>query len=124
VIKKQKLEEGEVICSNCNGSGFSRYNDNFVGYDVCRKCDGEGKLNWIDNILGKINPTSSSSFSINTSTIASTEYKLKHNWQIETVEKMAKLFAEDIDKELISYLEEQCGEDLNKIKKGGLQFGN
>jgi len=44
VIEKNVfLEEGEEICSKCNGTG--KYNK-----DVCLKCFGAGKLNWIDNI--------------------------------------------------------------------------
>ena len=51
-----KLEEGEIICSKCNGSGES-YTDpiyvEYFGNKSCKKCKGKGKLDWIEVIVGK-----------------------------------------------------------------------
>ncbi len=44
-----KLEKGEVICSNCNGSGNHQDNSKFT----CQTCCGSGKLDWLENIVGK-----------------------------------------------------------------------
>jgi len=47
-----KLEEGEVICDNCNG-----HTKNFgESITVCTKCWGTGKLDWIDLCVGKKAP--------------------------------------------------------------------
>jgi len=40
-----KLNEGEIICDRCNGTG------NEPGKIICSKCRGEGKIDWIDNIF-------------------------------------------------------------------------
>ena len=47
---KLYLEEGEMVCSKCNGRGHLR---RIRARSICRKCQGEGKLNWIENIVGK-----------------------------------------------------------------------
>jgi len=47
------LEEGEVICSKCEGEGCTPY----LGYQyaqfTCSKCNGEGKTDWITNAMGE-----------------------------------------------------------------------
>ncbi len=46
------LEEGEVICPKCNGSGSEpKIHDRIVA-GKCSKCFGKGKLDWIENIVG------------------------------------------------------------------------
>ena len=44
------LEEGEIICSECNGTGVNRHGT--FEY-VCSKCQGDGKLDWVENVVGK-----------------------------------------------------------------------
>jgi len=51
------LEEGEIICDRCNGTGDAGDNK-FPGAwrswePTCNKCWGTGKLNWIENVFGK-----------------------------------------------------------------------
>jgi RecJ-like exonuclease len=41
-----KLEEGEMICPICKGTG-NDINDIYI----CRKCDGIGKIDWISNAV-------------------------------------------------------------------------
>jgi len=54
------LNEGEVICPKCNGSGLC--DNNYIpdvpvfGVYTCFKCNGKGKLDWIENIKGPNNP--------------------------------------------------------------------
>jgi len=43
------LNEGEVICDECNGTGFRK------GHQ-CYKCLGKGKLDWISNAMEGITP--------------------------------------------------------------------
>ena len=53
-----ELNEGEVICPDCNGE--KKIADPKLNYYVfwikCPKCKGAGKLDWIENIVGKQNP--------------------------------------------------------------------
>ncbi len=51
------LEEGEVICSKCNGKG-----DN-GNASTCSKCNGKGKLDWVSNAMGQPEPTDPQAFS-------------------------------------------------------------
>lgn len=44
-----KLEKGEVVCSNCNGTGNHQDNNKFT----CQTCYGSGKLDWLENVVGK-----------------------------------------------------------------------
>lgn len=55
--KELVLEEGEIICDRCNGTGDAGDNQ-FPGAwrswePTCNKCWGAGKLNWIENVFGK-----------------------------------------------------------------------
>ena len=49
-----KLEEYEIICSDCSGSGLDQ--TRIYKYS-CGKCNGEGKLDWIENVVGKRKPS-------------------------------------------------------------------
>ena len=72
VIRKETLEEGEVICSKCEGVGFvdKIKSDNTSLYKgSCPKCHGTGKLDWIENVLGK-KPDHHSSSSSGTSSLS------------------------------------------------------
>lgn len=54
-----KLEEGEVECEACGGTGLTRRDGVKVVASTnpeefaCKKCDGSGRVNWIENIFGK-----------------------------------------------------------------------
>ena len=56
-MKELKLEEGEVICSRCDGNGHvpSNYGSMMSegGQITCPKCWGDGKLDWISNAMGE-----------------------------------------------------------------------
>jgi len=54
-----KLEEGEVICPQCEGTGKpnnNKFENFYLVPKVCDKCHGSGKLDWIENIVGKKEP--------------------------------------------------------------------
>jgi len=55
LISYLKLNDGEIYCNRCNGSGddpdFTGEKNGFVM--DCSKCRGTGKVNWIENIFGK-----------------------------------------------------------------------
>ena len=60
MIKNLKLNDGEIICPQCNGTGEPNNNmikAHEIRYDLvplhCDKCYGNGKLNWVENIVGK-----------------------------------------------------------------------
>lgn len=44
-----KLNLGEIICDQCNGSGYNMRPNHYK----CPKCHGAGKLDWIEVIVGK-----------------------------------------------------------------------
>ena len=49
-----KLNEGEVICGGCKGSGVVRaWNVAYTAMKtvVCGQCKGKGKIDWITNIM-------------------------------------------------------------------------
>jgi len=49
-----KLEEYEIICPKCNGSGLDQTRDQTgINKYHCQKCNGTGRLDWIENIIGK-----------------------------------------------------------------------
>ena len=50
-----KLEEGEVICSRCEGRGCSPFFSIQEAQETCPKCNGEGKLDWVSNAMVKEN---------------------------------------------------------------------
>ena len=51
-IPQYKLEDGEIICSKCNGNCFlfGRTIDEMA--ITCPKCQGSGKVDWITNAMG------------------------------------------------------------------------
>ncbi len=60
------LEEGEVICSKCEGKGqffIVVRDDEYKYHTECNKCNGEGKLDWITNIMW-VDPEERWSFSM------------------------------------------------------------
>jgi len=49
----RKLEDGEMICSKCNGEGEVLPQNSHFGVEFCDKCHGDGIVDWVDNIMGK-----------------------------------------------------------------------
>jgi len=122
-MKKIHLEEGEVMCSKCNGSGYTQDNSDFNRYNICNKCYGEGKLDWIDNILGKIVSTTAT-FSVDTIDISTLSPQLKGNFHEEMIEVLTKQFVKEMDREILETIMEQYNLDLNKIGKEDKEFDN
>jgi len=60
------LEEGDIICNKCEGSGYVSGCDKCEGavhvsdYQLCPKCQGEKKLDWISAITGVASKLSTS----------------------------------------------------------------
>jgi hypothetical protein len=68
ISNNEKLEDGDVICKSCNGTGIEEIKNEYVEYYdrgfvhkvpslssivFCKKCLGSGKLDWIENVTGK-----------------------------------------------------------------------
>lgn len=47
-----ELEEGEVICPRCNGTGYDPNQGTYWPKQYCKKCRGNKKIDWIENIVG------------------------------------------------------------------------
>ena len=84
-MKKVKLEEGEVICSKCEGERrISISNEYYSSYIItCPKCHGIGKLDWVSNAMGVDSTNyycvSSSSVSCSSSTPSVTSQSTLHH---------------------------------------------
>jgi hypothetical protein len=110
-MKDIKLEDHEVLCPRCNGTGKGETHTagDFVITPECRKCYGEGKLDWIERIVGKPRRLFGEWHS-------STE---EMNIPKDLMDKMAKEIADSIDKEIIESI---LKEEEQNTKKGGLVF--
>jgi DnaJ-class molecular chaperone len=50
-VRKHELQEGEVVCDKCGGSGVDRIiKGTVLG---CLKCKGDGFLDWVEKVVGK-----------------------------------------------------------------------
>jgi len=113
-MKELNLEEGEVICSLCDGTGVTFITNDYWmegEYEVpCYQCDGEGKTDWVTNIMGVPEPdytcsstsTSQSSNSVSATSISSSILKHKYPPDPRTedlreyAKKIGKYFARKI----------------------------
>jgi len=51
-----KLKAGEILCPQCNGTGFDeQFIKDAEQYCGCSKCKETGKLDWIEAVVGKNN---------------------------------------------------------------------
>ncbi len=134
---KLKLEEGEYICSECEGRGShpSNQNPNTMA-SMCRKCQGAGKLDWIENIVGKP-PISSGSSSSSSASMSSGRPSIQgidgsSFISKEDLDFMSKQIADSIDNEILESIRSVLEQKTNKIKAaanvfkkiGGLIFDN
>jgi hypothetical protein len=84
------LEEGEMICPICNGTGNDKEN-----VFVCEKCDGNGKVDWVSNVISQ-NKEITSLDRINVrrliihlkSLISDVQYKPANNLTLDTLKVM------------------------------------
>ena len=49
-MKKVILNDGEVICKECEGKGKLYQVD--CSYRTCEKCNGDGKVDWVTHAMG------------------------------------------------------------------------
>ena len=138
-----KLEEWEMICDVCNGTGE---NPQWSGGDwwsdsVCPKCQGEKKLDWVSVATGvakKVDPWNSSGSSsgianhthgnfmsivgdCNVSSkisIVADEIEIDSKPMSEYIQDMiASRFAEEIDKKVLEALQNQKEQIIKKRRK-------
>lgn len=84
------LKEGEVICDQCNGTGF--WEENGL---QCYKCLGKGKLDWVSNAMGGYKP-----IVVDWGTSISSNNKIEDKF----VKAMARKIAKKIDEEILASL--------------------
>jgi DnaJ-class molecular chaperone len=55
-LQDQKLEDGDIVCPNCEGLGteFSGPLGSLKIATICHTCRGAGKLDWLERLFGKI----------------------------------------------------------------------
>lgn len=74
-MNKLTLDEGEVECDRCEGTGSTKHHnlrtisDNLM--TMCPKCFGIGKLDWIEVVVGKKGLSSSTTASTGSSVSSS-----------------------------------------------------
>jgi len=88
------LNEGEVICDKCNGTGFWEKN----GLQ-CYKCLGKGKLDWVTNVMGRRAP-----LVINWGTSSMSSISSSNKIQDKFIKEMAHEMAKKIDEEILASL--------------------
>lgn len=47
-----ELEEGEVFCERCKGTGYEPTKCTYWPEQFCKKCQGTGIVDWITNVTG------------------------------------------------------------------------
>lgn len=88
------INEGEVICDKCNGTGYSRKNV------PCYKCRGTGKLDWVTNVMGRKKPRMLTASFSQTSGSSIFKNKIAKKY----VDAMAREMAKKIDEEILESL--------------------
>lgn len=48
-----ELEDGEEVCSECQGYGMVMTSLAYKDHKMCVKCFGHGKFDWIEKAVGK-----------------------------------------------------------------------
>ena len=89
------LNEGEVICDKCNGTGFWEKN----GLQ-CYKCLGKGKLDWVTNVMGGRRRPLVAQWGTSSMSSISSSNKVED----KSVRIMAREIAKEIDKEILQSL--------------------
>lgn len=92
------LNEGEVICDKCNGTGF--WGENDLKEHQCYKCLGKGKLDWVTNVMGGRRKPLVAHWE--TSSISSLSDSNKCNDKF--IKEMAREMAKKIDEEILASL--------------------
>ena len=113
-MKDLKLEEGEMICDKCEGTGTAKGEE----WISCSKCLGSGKVDWIENIMGKkipgnifIDSSSLDNFTalnIEASSLTINGYTL----DVYVKNVLSKQIAEEIDRKVLEILTGKQKENL------------
>jgi len=109
MVTKLHLEEWEMLCNECNGSGDDPSSKTFT--TICPKCQGAGKVDWLENILGK-KRILRTTFSHDDMVDSMSYMKIPN----EIMDEMGKRIAEDIDKEILESIMVEV-EQINKTMK-------
>lgn len=90
-----KLNPGEVICDQCNGTGSpdNNINDDIINSFHCEKCHGYGKLDWVEAVVGKKRYRWEDTEIISTPLTAK-ERRLKDLWTVEFNHEVKSIFSE------------------------------
>jgi hypothetical protein len=91
------LNEGEVICDKCNGTGF--WEENGLRGHQCYKCLGKGKLDWVTNVMGGHKP-----FVAHWGTSGSPSISSSSKIQDKIIKAAAREMAKKIDEEILASL--------------------
>jgi hypothetical protein len=99
------LNEGEMICDHCGGSGIEEDNidpnANYIISPHCNKCKGHGKVDWISNATGVDEPLGYFSFSDDISISNTIEAKDIYIDGKTIIDFMSQKIAEEVDKKIM-----------------------
>jgi hypothetical protein len=108
------LNEGEMICDKCEGTGKESNTSASTLYSrFCKKCLGSGKVDWVDNAMGGKKPTVGEFIFIGSRDMMSSTLTVASGKDMKIGELtlddyirdvMAKRMAEEIDKILLEQL--------------------
>jgi len=96
------LNEGEVICDQCNGTGL------WEKVHQCYKCLGRGKLDWVTNVMGGRRKPLVANWGTSSMSSNSVGTKIQEKF----INKVAREMAKKIDEEMLASLS-----DPNSLKK-------
>lgn len=99
------LNEDEMICDHCGGSGIEEDNidpnANYIISPHCNKCKGHGKVDWISNATGVNDPLGYFSFSDDISISNTIEAKDIYIDGKSIIDFMSQKIAEEVDKKIM-----------------------
>ena len=92
------LNEGEVICDKCNGTGF--WEETGLRGHQCYKCLGKGKLDWVTNVMGGRRKPLVAHWGTSSASSLSSSNKI----QDKIIKEIAHEMAKKIDEEILASL--------------------
>lgn len=109
------LNEGEMICDKCEGTGEDSSQSASSVYSFtrfCKKCLGTGKVDWVENAMGKKPNKESNFITIDSSAMMSNT--ISSQLSLSSGENM-KIGNETLDEYIKNVVAKKMAEEIDKI---------